>query len=169
MKKKHVKSSKKGLYFSIAMGVIIIGLVITISYYVDQAKISGQRFGNNLEQIQSDLKKQISDYESKLTIWQEGGLTKQEMLRISENHLMELEKVLERYDTLVPPQAFVPSVELFKRSTQAQIESDKLLKEWIETGDNSTKIRSDEILQQSFEYETSALASFNTAKKGTIP
>lgn len=169
MKKKPVKSSKKGLYFSIAIGMIIIGLVIAISYYVDQAKISGQRFGNNLEQIQSDLKKQISDYESKLTIWQEGGLTKQEMLQISENHLMELEKILERYDALAPPQAFVPSVELFKRSTQTQIESDKLLKEWIETGDNSTKIRSDEILQQSFEYETNALASFNMAKKGITP
>ncbi len=169
MKKKPIKSSKKGVYFAIVIGVIIIGLVIAVSYYVDQAKISGQRFGNNLEQIQSDLKKHVLDYESKLTIWQEGGLTKQEMLQISENHLMELKKILERYDILVSPQAFAPSVELFKRSTQAQIESDKFLKEWIETGNNSTKIRSDELLQQSFEYETSALASFNTAKKGITP
>ena len=166
MKKKPVQSSKKGLYFVIIIGVVIIGLVIWVSYYVEQAKISGQRFGNNLEQIQSDLKKQSSDYESKLTIWQEGGLTKQEMLQVSESHLVELEKILERYDKLAPPQAFTSSVELFKRSTQTQIESDKLLKNWIETGDNSTKIRSDELLQQSFEYETSALDSFNTAKKG---
>lgn len=169
MKKKPVKSSKKGLYFAIVVGVVIIGLVIAVSYYVDQAKVSGQRFGNNLEQIQSDLKKEVSDYESKLTIWQEGGLTKQELLQTSEDHIMELEKILERYDKLAPPQVFVPSVELFKRSTQAQIESDKLVKEWIETGDNSTKIRSNELLQQSFEYETSALASFNTAKKGYTP
>jgi len=166
VKKKPARSSKKGLYFVIVIGIAIIGLVIGVSYYVEQAKISGQRFGNNLEQIQSDLKKQISEYESKLTIWQEGGLTKQEMLEISENHLVELEKIVERYDKLTPPQAFTSSVELFKRSTQAQIESDKLLKKWIETGDNSTKIRSDELLQQSFEYETSALASFNMAKKG---
>lgn len=166
MKKKPVKSSKKGLYFVIAIGIVIIGLVIGVSYYVEQAKISGQRFGNNLEQIQSDLKKQISEYESKLTIWQEGGLTKLEILEISDNHLIELEKIVERYDELTPPQAFTSSVELFKRSTQTQIESDILLKKWIETGDNSIKIRSDELLQQSFEYETSALASFNMAKKG---
>ncbi|MGI0040605.1 MAG: hypothetical protein ACRD94_01420 [Nitrosopumilaceae archaeon] len=166
MKKKPVQSSKKGLYFAIIIGMTIIGLVIGISYYVEQAKISGQRFGNNLEQIQSDLKKEISGYESKLTIWQEEGLTKQEMLQVSENHLAELEKIVERYDKLTPPQAFASSVELFKRSTQTQIESDKLLKKWIETGDNSIKIRSDELLQQSFEYETSALASYNTAKKG---
>ena len=169
MKKKPVRSSKKGLYFVIIAGVVIIGLVIGVSYYVEQAKISGQRFGNNLEQIQLDLKKQISDYESNLTIWKEGGLTKQEMLQISENHLIELEKILKRYDKLTPPQAFTSSVELFKRSTQTQIESDNLLKEWIETGENATKIRSDQILQQSFEYETSALASFNTAKKGYTP
>ena len=169
MKKKPAKSSKKGLYFVIVIGVVIVGLVIAVSYHVDQAKISGQRFGTNLEQIQADLKSEVSGYESKLTIWKEGGSTKQDMLQISENHLAELEKILERYDKLTTPQAFVSSVELFKRSTQTQIESDKLIKEWIKTGDNSTKIRSDELLQQSFEYETSALDSFNMAKKGSTP
>lgn len=169
MKKKPVQPSKKGLYFAIGIGIVIIGLVIGVSYYLEQAKISGQRFGTSLELIQSDLKNQISDYESKLTIWKEGGLSKQEILEISENHLIELEKIVKRYDELTPPQAFTSSVELFKRSTQTQIESDKLLKKWIETGDNSTKIRSDELLQQSFEFETSALASFNSAKKGYTP
>jgi hypothetical protein len=169
VKKKPVQSSKKGLYFVIVIGIVIIGLVVGVSYYIEKAKNSGQSFGNNLEQIQSDLKKQTSDYESNKTIWQEGGLTKQEILKISENHLLELEKIVERYDKLTPPQAFTSAVELFKRSTQTQLESDKLLKKWIETGDNSTKIRSDELLQQSFEYETSALVSFNTAKKGYTP
>ena len=169
MKKKPVKPSKKGLYFVIVIGAVIIGLVIAVSYYIDQAKIVGQRFGTNLEQIQVDLKKEVSGYESKLTIWKEDGMPKQEILQISENHLIELEKILERYDNLQTPQAFAYSVELFKSSTQSQIESDKLLKEWIETGDNSTKIRSDELLQQSFEYETSALSSFNMVKNGATP
>jgi hypothetical protein len=169
VKKKPAKPSKKGLYLAIIIGAVIIGLVIAVSYYVDQAKIVGQRFGNNLEQIQSDLKKEVSEYESKLTIWKEGGMSKQEILQISENHLVELEKILERYDSLQTPQAFAYPVELFKSSTQSQIESDKLLKEWIETGDNSTKIRSDELLQQSFEYETSALSSFNMIKNGATP
>ena len=169
MKKKPVQPSKKGLYLAIATGIVIIGLVIAVSYYVEQAKISGQRFGTNLEQIQADLKKLVSDYNSNFTTWQEGGIEKQEMLQISENYLTGLEKIIEQYDKLSPPQAFVPSVELFKRSTQTQLESDKLLKEWIETGDNSTRIRSDELLQQSFEYETSAIDSFNAAKRGITP
>ena len=92
MKKKPVKPSKKGLYIVVAIGIVIIGLVIGVSYYIDQAKISGQRFGTSLEQIQSDLEKLTSDYDSKFTIWKEGGLTKQEILEISQNYLTELEK-----------------------------------------------------------------------------
>jgi len=168
VKKKPV-SSKKGTYIAIVVGAIIIVLVVAFNYYLDQAKISGERFGNSLQQIQEDLKNQVSDYESKIRMWQEGDLTKQEILQISENHLKGLENILSRYDALLPPQAFAPSLKLFKLSTQSQLESDRLLKEWIETGDSSTKIRSDEILQQSFEYETSALASYNMAKKGISP
>lgn len=168
MKKKPV-NSKKGTYIAIVVGAIIIVLVVAFNYYLDQAKISGERFGNSLQQIQEDLKNQVSDYESKIRMWQEGDLTKQEILQISENHIKGLENILSRYDALLPPQAFAPSLKLFKLSTQSQLESDRLLKEWIETGDSSTKIRSDEILQQSFEYETSALASYNMAKKGISP
>lgn len=168
MKKKST-ASKKGTYIAIAGGAIIIGLVVAFNYYLDQARISGERFGTNLQQIQTDLKKQVSDYESKITMWKEGDLKKQEILQISEKHLADLEDVLLRYDSLIPPQAFVSSLKLFKLSTQSQLESDKLLKEWIETGDNSTKIRSDELLQQSFEYETSALAAYNIAKSGKTP
>jgi len=168
VKKKPV-NSKKGTYIAIFVGAIIIVLVVAFNYYLDQAKISGERFGNSLQQIQEDLKNQVSDYESKIRMWQEGDLTKQEILQISENHLIGLENILSRYDALLPPQAFATSLKLFKLATQSQLESDRLLKEWIETGDNSTKIRSDEILQQSFEYETSALASYNMAKKGISP
>jgi len=170
VKKKPVKSSKKGLYFVIVIGMVIIGLVIAVSYHVEQAKITGQRFGNNLEQIQSDLKKTTSSYESKYKMWWEDkDLTGKEILNATDTHIDDLTKIISRYDTLTPPQAFVPSVELFKRSTQSQLESIKFLKEWIETGDNATMIRSDELRQQSFEYETSALASFNMVKNGVTP
>ncbi|MGQ0795903.1 MAG: hypothetical protein ACT4N5_06960 [Nitrosopumilaceae archaeon] len=169
MKKKSGQSSKKGLYIAIGIGLVIIILVIGVSYYIDQARIAGQRFGNSLDQIQAELKRETSDYESKKKIWQEGQLTKDELIEISEEHLKNLEIIVKKYDELSPPQAFISSVELFKRSTQAQLESDKLLKKWIETDDDSIKIRSDELMQQSFEYETSALASYNSAKKGYTP
>ena len=169
MKKKPVQSSKKGLYFVIIIGVVIIGLVIWVSYYVEQAKISGQRFGNNLEQIQSDLNKTTFRYESNYGMWKDKDLTDKEILDATDVHIKDLKEIISRYETISTPQAFETSIELFKRSTQSQLESIKLLKEWIETEDNATRIRSDELMQQSFEYETSALDSFNTAKKGYTP
>ena len=166
MKKKPVQSGKKGLYFAIIIGITIIGLVIGISYYVEPAKISGQRFGNNLKQIQSDLNKTTFSYESNYGMWKDKNLTDKEILDATDAHIRDLNEVISRYETLSTPQAFTTSVELFKRSTQSQLESIKLLKEWIGTEDNATKIRSDELMQQSFEYETSALDSYNKAKNG---
>ncbi len=152
---------------AIAAGAIIIGLVIVINYNLEQAKISGQRFGDNLEQIQNVLKNDKTDYDSEIVQYQKGNMTKEVILQISDKHIVALNDILSKYNTLKPPQSFAPSLELFKLSTQSQLESYKLLKEWLQTGDNSTKLRSDELLGSAFEYETRALDSFNKAKENS--
>ena len=164
MKKKKAPNPKRKMQIAISAGVVIISLVIVLNYNLDQVKISGQKFGDNLAQIQSDLKDETANYDVKVTQYQKGNISKDEMLQISDKHLMILNDILTKYNTLKPPEPFVPSLALFKLSTQSQIESDKFLKEWIQTGDNSTKLRSDELLGRSFEYETRALDSFNKAK-----
>ena len=164
MKKKKASNPKRKMHIAIAAGTVIIGLVIVLNYNLDQVKISGQRFGDNLAQIQSDLKDETTNYDVKVAQYQKGDISKDEILQISEKHIMVLNDILTKYSTLKPQETFVPSLELFKLSTQSQIESDKFLKEWIQTGDNSTKLRSDELLGRAFEYETRALDSFNKAK-----
>lgn len=164
MKKRQPTKTKKPTLIAIVIGIIIIGLVIIFNYNLDQAKLSGQQFGDNLAQIQSDLKNEVTDYQAKLTLFENGNITKNQMLQFSDNHLTALNNTLSKYNTLKPPQPFAPSLELFKLSTQTELDSDKFLKKWIETGDNASKVRSDELLQQSFEYETSALESYNKAK-----
>lgn len=149
---------------AIVAGAIIIGLVIMLNYNLDQVKISGQSFGDNLAQIQNDLKNETSYYDAKIIQYQNGNITKQDILQISDSHIVVLNDILSKYDKLKPPEPFAPSLELFRLSTQAQLDSDKLLKQWIETGDNSTKIRSDQLLEQAFSYESRALDSFNKAK-----
>ncbi len=167
MKKKKAANPKRKMQIAIVAGAIIIGVVIVLNYNLDQAKISGQRFGDNLAQIQSNLKDETTNYDSKVTQYQKGGITKDDILQISDKHLAALNGILSKYNTLKPPEPFVSSLELFKLSTQSQIESDKLLKEWIQTRDNSTKIRSDQLLGRAFEYETRALDSFNKAKENS--
>ena len=63
----------------------------------------------------------------------------------------------------------VSSVELFKLSSETQLESDKHMIEWIMTGDETAQIRSDYLLQQSFEYEMAALSKFKLVQGQTNP
>ena len=67
------------------------------------------------------------------------------------------------------PDIFSGSVKLFKLSTETQLESDQHLINWIKNDDQSEKIRADELLQASFEYEMAGLASFEKAKRNLNP
>ena len=165
MKKKSAnRGSKKSTYIAIVIGIVIIGIATSYFYSIEQAKIKGESFGKQLEQIQTDLKELQTKYESDVRIWMEGDITKDELLEISDMHLQDFEALILRYDELEPPKPFMVSVNLFKLSTEKQLESDKLLKEWIKTDDDSSRIRSDSLLQESFEYEMAALSSYNAAK-----
>ena len=99
-------------------------------------------------------------------MWKEDSITTEEMLNFSQNHIKNMNAIILEYDKLRIPDSFSGAVKLFKLSTESQLESDIHLINWIVTGDESEKIRSDELLQQSFEYELAALTSFNEAKKG---
>lgn len=164
MKKKRPPNPKKRLQIAIAAGVIIIATVIAFSYNLDQAKLAGQKFGDDLALLQSDLKNETQSFDSQLSSYEKGDLSKVQMLNITGNHIEKMQNFLTRYDNLQPPESFVPSLQLFRLSTQTQLESDKLLREWIQTGNNSTRTKSDDLLQQSFQYEMNALQSFNNEK-----
>jgi hypothetical protein len=164
LKKKKAPNPKKKMQLAIVTGAIIIGLVIIFNYNLDQSKISGQSFGDNLAQMQNVLKNETANYDAQILQYQAGNITEQSILQISDTHLIVLSDILSKYNKLKPPAPFAPSLELFRLSTQAQLDSDRLLKEWIQTKDNSTKIRSDQLLEQSYYYETRALDSFNKAK-----
>ena len=80
-----------------------------------------------------------------------------------------MEELESRYDALDPPEVFASSVELFKLSAQSQLESDKEVIRWIQSGDMDAKIRSDSLMEESFVYEMAALAKFNAVKAGIDP
>ncbi len=164
MKQKSKKDKGFRKYAIIITAVLIIVLTVFYSYSADQAKLRGYEFGNNLQMIQDDLKKLQIDFESKVTMWKENDLSKEEFLVYVQTHFQQMEDLILRYDKLSTPDSFVSSVKLFKLSTQTQLESDKQLVEWIKTNDDSARVRSDSLLQESFEYEMAALASYNLAK-----
>ena len=150
-------------------GIILIGIIISYFYSAEQTKISGYNFGNSLQKIQEELKAEFLDFESKISIWSENGTSTDEFSMQAENHFKKMENLISKYDTLNPPKSFVTSVELFKQSAQSQLASDQEFLKWAKTGNQASKIRADELIQESFEYELAALEKFNAAKAGINP
>jgi len=85
---------------AIAIGVIIIAIVIVVNYYLDQTQLSGQRFGDQLAQIQLDLKNETQSFDAHLTQYKNGHISKDQMLNITDNHITAVQNILPRYEQL---------------------------------------------------------------------
>jgi len=163
------KKKQTTVYAAITIGVIIIALSMFFVYSNDQAKERGKAFGKALEFIQDDLRKLTHSFDSKVSMFKQGDISKGEFLEFTEKHEREMEKIILRYDNLQIPQSFVSSVELFKLSAETQLESDHYMIEWVRPGEAAAHIRSDSLLQQSFDYEMAALSKFKLAQGQTNP
>lgn len=143
--------------------------IIIYNYSAEQTRQKGFVFGNDLEKIQTDVKELQTQFYSKKAQWEEGSITKEELFQFYEKHVEEFEEIISRYDNLVPPDAFKPAVDLLKLSSETQLDSDKQYIEWMKTGDESYKVRSDSQYQQSLEYEMTGLVEYYSAKTGITP
>ena len=157
------------MYAAIAVGVVIIGMSIFFVYSSEQAKMRGQAFGKAIEFLQDDLRKQTHMFDSKVSMFKQGDINKDEFLNFAEKHQNEMEKIILRYDNLQIPKVFVPAVDLFKLSAETQFEADKYVMEWIRTGDETAQIRSDSFYYQSLQYEQAALLEFNLVQLQSNP
>ena len=171
MKGKKVKSASghtKKIGFLIIAAILIIATIYYF-YSAEQAQIRGYNFGNELQTIQDDLKGEQADFYSKVSMWKEDSISKEQMLMDGEVHIAKMKNIIAKYSDLQFTDVFSGSVKLFKLSTETQLESDQHLLSWIENDDEAEKIRADELLQASFEYEMGALASFEKAKRNLNP
>ena len=180
------------MYAAITVGVIIVALSIFFVYSSDQAKERGKAFGKAVEFVQDDLRKLTHSFDSKVSMFKQGNISKGEFLEFTEKYVNaksyvqyddgeqltqfrwfsyeeEMEKIILRYDNLQIPQPFVSAVELFKLSAETQLESDKHMIEWVRTGDDTAHVRSDQLLHQSFQYEQAALYEFELQLRNANP
>ncbi len=152
-----------------AVVLVIIAGIVSYNYSAEQTKQKGFAFGNELEQIQTDVKDLQTQFYSKKAQWEEGAITRDELFQHYERHVMEFEEIISKYDKLVPPESFQSAVDLLKLSSQTQLDSDKQYIEWMRTGDESFKVRSDTQYQQALEYEMTGLVEYYSAKTGVKP
>jgi len=149
-----------------SIAILIIGSIAAYNYSVEQTKQKGLQFGIGLEQIQEEVQELQIKFYSEKTRWNEGDISKEELLGYYEKHLEKFKEIISKYDELTPPELFKSSVELLKISSETQLESDSEFIEWIKTGDESAKIRSDTQFQEALEYEMLGLVEFYSAKTG---
>ena len=161
MKKKKIQN-----IILLSITIFIIGSIIAYNYSVDITKQKGLQFGNELNQIENDLSDLQGKFYSEKTKWIEGDISKIELLEFYEIHVNNFRELISRYDELTPPELFKSSVTLLKISAETQLESDLQFIEWMKTGDESAKIRSDALIQESYEFQNLGLVEFQTAKVG---
>ena len=162
------KSGSKKFGFLIIAAILVIATIYYF-YSAEQAQIRGYNFGNELQAIQDDLKGEQTDFYSKVSMWKEGSISKEQILLDGEVHIGKMKNIIAKYSDLQFTDVFSGSVKLFKLSTETQLESDQHILSWIENDDETEKIRADELLQASFEYEMAALASFEKTKRNPNP
>ena len=161
MKKKKIQNI---IILSIAS--LIIGSIILYNYSTDITKQKGLQFGNELNQIENNISDIQGKFYSEKMKWIEGDISKDELLKFYEIHVNNFKKTISEYDKLTPPALFESSVALLKISAETQLESDLQFIEWIKTGDEAAKIRSDALIQEAYEYQNLGLVEFQTAKVG---
>jgi hypothetical protein len=164
-----LKKKKKQNIIILAVAVAIIAGIVSYNYSAEQTRQKGFAFGNDLEKIQTDVKELQTQFYSKKTQWEEGTMTQDELFQHYEKHVERFEGIISQYDKLVPPESFQSAVDLLKLSSQTQLESDVQYIEWMKTGDESFKVRSDSQYQEALEYEMSGLVEYYSAKTGIQP
>ena len=161
MKKKKIQN-----IIILSVAIVIISSIIEYNYSTDITKQKGLQFGNELSQIENELSDIQGQFYSEKTKWNEGDVSKEELIEFYKNHVNDFREIILKYDELSPPELFESSVALLKISAETQLESDLQFIQWIKTGDESAKIRSDTLFQESYEYQNLGLVEFQTAKVG---
>lgn len=156
---------RKGILILVG-AVAIAAAVGWYQYDAEQIRQRGFAFGNDLQQIQDNVKSLQNDFYASIDAWEENSIDKETLLEELDTHLVEFDAILAKYDTLEPPEGFTGAVNLFRLSSQAQMESDQNYIRWLSSGDPAAKTRSDLQLDESFNLEMAALAEFNLAKDG---
>ena len=162
------KKQKRRILLAVAVGVILGGIIM-YNYTVEQIRIKGGIFGDAITSIQDDLVMLQTEYSVNTGMLQDGEIRLGEFQEAAELHFAEMERLIQRYEELDPPEPFRSSVEFFKLSSIAQLERDRQIALWLETGDESYNIRADRLHQESFAYELAALSDFKAAQSSGSP
>ena len=146
-----MKNLKKSFFF-------IFGILFFLGFQSASAELT-----DDITKIHNELQEIQSKFNHKISSWTNGDITSQEFLDYSSTHKANMENLISKFNQLHIPQDFVIGVELLKSSVVTQLESDKNYIKFIETGDESYKEISNDLLQKAFLKESEGIAHYNLA------
>jgi hypothetical protein len=157
--------SNQKLVIVAVVGVIAAAIGIN-AIFVTQAS-SSDRYVIQLQEISDQSRVVTQNYENSIGKWKDGLIGNAEMLQITDNNLEQLQSLLSRLKALEPPEKFREGHEMSVLSLEYELQSNKHMRSYVETGDQAEYEKSTELFQLAFNYESEAFAAFAKANKNT--
>jgi hypothetical protein len=150
-----------------AIGGGIIAVVLGISFVLMIQATNSENYIKTIQSVYDQSRIFTQTYEDSIANWQNGQMTKEEMLRITDRQLEKLDGLLTKLKSMEPPDKFRAAHELGILSLSHELQSDKHMRNYIETGNDDEYQMSVELLQKAFDYEREAFDEFSRAGKST--
>jgi len=158
------RSQQKLVIFVVA-SIIIAILGINIVFMMQGS--TNDRYLIQLQEISDQSKTITQNYADSIGEWKNGLLDNAKMLQITDNNLEQLQSSLSRLKGLDPPKEFTEAHEMSILSLEYELESNKHMRKYVETGDQVEYEKSSEDFQHAFDYESKAFEAFAKANKTT--
>ena len=149
------------------VGAAIIAAVIGVSFVLMTQATNSENYVKTIQSISDQSRVFTKTYEDSIARWQNDQISKEEMLRITDSHLENLDKLLTKLKNVEPPEKFRIAHELSISSLSHELQSDRHMRNYIETGNDNEYEISVELLQKAFDYERQAFEEFSRAGKST--
>ncbi len=161
------KDPKSQQFQVIVIGGAIIATVVGISFVLMTQATNNESYIKSIQTISDQSRASTQAYENSINEWYDGKITREEMLQITDNQLENLNALLTRLRDIEPPEKFQFAHELSILSLSHELQSDRHMRNYIETGNDDERDRSVEFFQKAFDYETQAFEEFSRAGKST--
>ena len=149
------------------IGIGIIAGVVGVSFVFMTQATNSENYIKTIQSVSDQSRVFTQTYEDSIAKWQDGQISREEMLKITDDQLESLDGLLAKLKSMEPPEKFRAAHELGILSLSHELQSDRHMRNYIETGNNDEYDRSVEFLQKAFDYETQAFEEFSRAGKNT--
>ena len=161
------KDAKSNRFLVIIIGGAIIAATIGISFMLVTQATNSDNYVRTIQSISDQSRALTHTYENSFAKWRAGEIGTEEMLRVTDIQLENLEGLVTKLKNTEPPEKFRLAHELSILSLNQELQSDMHIRNYIETGNDDEYQRSEELLQKALDYETQAFEEFSRASKNT--